>query len=185
MKMSGEPGSVILSADAMHLIHQNIPGLCQGDPVPPPLIETDSGRKRLNISGAYNPSTHSLVHLTGEQNCDALRAIEFFELIIKAYPLAPKITVILDNARYFHAKMVTEWLEEHKQLKLEFLPAYAPNLNLIERFRRFAKGRLVKNKYYKKYKVFRAKVFRFLNHTYKYKDQIKTLLVEKFEIVHA
>jgi len=31
MKMSGEPGSVILSADAMHLIHLNIPGLCQGD----------------------------------------------------------------------------------------------------------------------------------------------------------
>jgi len=81
--------------------------------------------------------------------------------------------------------MVTKWLEEHKQMKLEFLPAYAPNLNLIERFWRFAKGRLVKNKYYKEYKKFRAEVFRFLNHTYKYKDQIKTLLVEKIEIVHA
>ncbi len=150
MKISAEPGSVILSADAMHLIHQNIPGLCWGDPLLPPVIETNSGRKRINISGAYNPAAHYFIHLTGEVNCDAVRAIEFFERILKVYPSAPQITVILDNARYFHAKMVTEQLQDHKQLKLEFLPAYAPNLNLIERFWRFTKNKLVKNKYYKK-----------------------------------
>jgi len=38
MKMSSEPDSVILFSDAMHLIHQNIPGRCQGDPMPPPVI---------------------------------------------------------------------------------------------------------------------------------------------------
>ncbi len=61
--------------------------------------------------------------------------------------------------------MVTEWLEEHKQIKLEFPPAYAPNLNLnlIERYWRFAKGGLVWNKYYKEYK-------RLLNHTNMYID---------------
>ena len=118
-------------------------------------------------------------------NCNAVRAIEFFEHILKVYPGAPQITVILDNARYFHAKMVTEQLQDHKQLKLEFPPAYAPNQNQIERFRRFTKNWLVKNKYYKEYKEFRAEVFRFLNHTKKYIDQFKTLMIEKFEIVYA
>ncbi len=185
MKTSADPGSVILFGDGMHLIHQNIPGRCWGDPSFPPVMETNSGRKRLNILGAYNLETHSLVHLTGEENCNAIRVIEFFEKILKAYPNAPRITVILDNARYFHAKLVTEWLENHPRLKREFLPAYAPNLNLIERFWRFAKSKLVKNRYYVKYKTFRATVFQFLNHTDKYKEQLKTLMVENFEIVHA
>jgi transposase len=161
MKISGEPGSVILFVDAMHLIHQNIPGRCWGDPAFPPVIETNSGRKRLNILGAYNPATCSFMHLTGEMNCNAERAIEFFDLIVKAYHSAPRITVILDNARYFHAKIVTEWLEEHKQMKLEFLPAYAPNLNLIERFWRFAKSKLVKNNYYKE-SLYRTKINYFI-----------------------
>jgi len=69
------------------------------------------------------------------------------------------------------------------KIKLEFLPPYSPNLNLVERFWRFAKEKLVKNKYYPKYKTFRANVFRFLNHVDQYVDDLKTLMVEKFEIV--
>ncbi|OQX06093.1 MAG: IS630 family transposase, partial [Desulfobacteraceae bacterium IS3] len=61
--------------------------------------------------------------------------------------------------------------------------SYAPNLNLIERFWRFAKKKLVKNKYYKEYKTFRAKVFQFLNHVDDYVDEFKTLMVEKFQII--
>jgi len=91
--------------------------------------------------------------------------------------------LILDNASYFKAKIVTEWLENHPKLKLEFLPPYAPNLNLIERFWRFVKEHLVKNRYYEKYKTFRAKVFQFLNHIDKYTNEFETLMVEKFEIV--
>jgi len=68
---------------------------------------------------------------------------------------------------------------------LHFLPSYAPNLNLIERFWRFVKERLVKNTYYKKYKTFRATVFRFLNHVDQYIEELSTLMVEKFEIVKA
>ncbi len=66
---------------------------------------------------------------------------------------------------------------------MEFLPSYSPNLNLIERFWRFVKERLVKNTYYERYKTFRATVFRFLNHVDRYTDELKTLMVEKFEIV--
>jgi transposase len=67
MKSSCDPGTVFLFGDGMHLVHQNVPALCWGDPQKPPVIKTNTGRKRLNILGAYNPDTHSFVHLTGEE----------------------------------------------------------------------------------------------------------------------
>ena len=112
-------------------------------------------------------------------------------MILRAYPTAPRIDLIVDNARYFHAKIVSEWLEKNPILHIEFLPPYAPNLNLIapnlnliERLWGFTKQKLVKNKYYKEYKTFRAKVFQFLNNISKYADKLKTLMTENFEIIY-
>jgi len=180
-----KPDSVTLFGEVMHLIHQNFPGLCRGNPSFPPVAETNSGRKRLNILGAYDLSTYSFTHLTGEENCNAGRVIEYLELIDKKYPNFSNIYLIIDNAKYFHAKKVSDRLAGHKRINLVFLTSYAPNLNLIERFWRFAKEKLVKNKYCKEYKVFRAKVFQFLNHVDDYVDEFKTLMVEKFQIIYA
>jgi len=183
MKSSCEPGTVFLFGDGMHLVHQNVPALCWGDPKKPPVLKTNTGRKRLNILGAYNPDIHSFVHLTGEENCDADRVIEYFTVIMRAYPDAPMIVLFLDNAKYYKAQIVSQWVENHPKFQIEFLPTYSPNLNLIERFWRFVKEKLVKNTYYKKYKTFRAKVFQLLNHIDEHVDELKTLMVEKFEIV--
>jgi len=183
--MRYEPDSVTLFCDAMHLIHQNSPGLCWGNPAFPPVARTNSGRKRLNILGAYDPATYSFTHLTGEENCDAGRVIEYLELINKNYSDFAKIYLITDNAKYFHARKVSKWVDEHKKITLVFLPSYAPNLNLIERFWRFTKKKLVKDKYYKEYKTFRAKAFQFLNHVDDYVDEFKALMVEKFQIIYA
>lgn len=177
MKSCREPGTVFLFGDGMHLVHQNIPGLCWGDPKNPPTIETNTGRKRLNILGAYNPGSYSLIHLTGEENCNASRVITFFETIIEACKHAPKIVLFLDNAPYFKANIVTQWLEKHPQLQVESLPPYAPNLNLIERLWRFVKGRLVRNTYYKKYIAFRAKAFQLLNHIDAYADEDERIIM--------
>ena len=183
MKATCEPGTVFLFGDGMHLVHNNVPGLCWGDPKEPPVLKTNTGRKRLNILGAYNPDDHSFVHLIGEENCNAMRVIEYFEVILKVYRSAPKIVLILDNASYYKALIVTQWLEEHPKLQIDFLPAYAPNLNLIERFWRFVKDKLVKNTYYEKYKTFRAKTFQLLNHIDEHVDELKTLMVAKFQII--
>lgn len=183
MKSTCEPGTVFLFGDGMHLVHQNVPQLCWADPKVPPILRTNTGRQRLNVLGAYNPDTHEFVHLTGEENCDAKRVIEYLDLITRVYIQAPKIILILDNATYFKAQIVNEWLQNCPRLHIEFLPPYAPNLNLIERFWRFAKEKLVKNTYYPKYKTFRATVFRFLNHVNQYVDELRTLMVEKFQII--
>jgi transposase len=182
-KQSDAPGSAGLFTDAMHLIHQNIPSRVWGDPEFRPVMDTNSGRKRLNILGAYNPETHSFVHLTGEENCNADRIVEFFELVCKSYRYASKITLYADNARYYHSVKVKEWLKNNPKIKLEFLPCYAPNLNLIERFWKYTKEQLVNNKYYNKYRKFRAEVFRFLNNTGDHIKKLTTLMVEKFQII--
>ena len=68
-------------------------------------------------------------------------------------------------------------------IEIKFLPAYSPNLNLIERFWKYTKKKLVRNKYYKIYKEFRAKAFQFLNNVEEHSEKLKSLMVEKIEIV--
>jgi transposase len=106
-----------------------------------------------------------------------------FDLIVTQHTTAPSIVMFSDNAKYFKATLVNEWLDAHPQVHLNALPTYAPNLNLIERFWKFAKEHLVKNTYYEQYKTFRAYVFRFLNHVDEYVEELKTLMVEKFQII--
>lgn len=183
MKAESAPGTVFLFLDAMHLVHQNTPGLCWGDPKNPPVIKTNSGRKRLNILGGYKPDDYSVIHVTGEASCNAERVVELFERILQQHAAAPEIIMFSDNAKYFYAPSVREWIEAHPSMWLLPLPAYAPNLNLIERLWKFVKEHLVKNTYYEHYKTFRAHVFRFLNHLENYTDALHTLMVEKFQII--
>ena len=56
--------------------------------------------------------------------------------ILLAYTYATCIYIICDNARYYRSKAVQAYLQESR-IKLVFLPAYAPNLNLIERLWKF------------------------------------------------
>ncbi len=184
-EFKNETGTKILFGDAMHLHHQYLPNRCWGDPECPPVFGTNSGRKRLNIPGAYDIENHSLLHLTGEENCNADRVIEFLGKIVHSYKNYSVIYVTVDNAKYFHAGKVTEWLENSPKIKLWFLPAYSPNLNLTERFWCFAKKNLVRGKYYKEYKTFRAKTFQFLNNTTDHINELKSLMVEKFEMIYA
>ena len=75
-------------------------------------------------------------------------------------------------------------MEENNHIEIKFLPAYSPNLNLIERFWKYTKKNLSEiNIYYKTYKEFRAKTFQFLNNVKEHFDNLKSLMVEKFEIV--
>lgn len=183
MKAECSPGTIFLFLDAMHLVHQNEPGLCWGDPKDPPIIKTNSGRKRLNILGGYNPADLSLLHVTGEASCNAERVVEFLDLVARQYADAPEVIMFSDNAKYFYAPSVREWCEAHPNMWLLPLPPYAPNLNLIERLWKFVKEHLVKNTYYEQYKTFRAQVFRFLNHLENHVDALQTLMVEKFQII--
>ena len=183
--MRKKADSVTLSVDVMDLIRQNFPGLCRGNPTFPPVAETDSGRKCLNITGAYDSAAYSFTHLTGEENCDAGHVTEYSEFIYKKCRNFSEIYLITDNAEYFHAGKVSKRPDGHKKINIVFLPPYSPNLNLTERLRSSVREKLVKNRYYKEYKTFRAEAFQFLNHIDEYADGLKTLMIEKFRIIYA
>jgi transposase len=173
----------ILFLDGMHLVHQVRSTRYWGDPKNPRIFPANSSRQRLNILGAYNPRTMELIHCTDERNVDAVKVIEFFEQILRQFPNAHSVVLIMDNAPYFKARAVRSWLDDHPKLICWFLPTYSPNLNLIERFWRLAKEKLVNSIYYKQYKTFRCNVFRFLNHVDELKESLKTLMTEKFQIL--
>jgi transposase len=178
-----EPGIVQLFADGVHLVHQTIPKACWCNPKKIPTLASNSSRQRLNTLGAYDPIEQRFVHLTDETNCDHQKVIAFFEKLLDAYPDKHSIVLYLDNAPYFRAKEVSQWLEQHPQLIVEHLPTYSPNLNLIERLWAFVKRQLVANRYYQMYKTFRAKTFQLLNHLDLYNEALKTLVSENFELI--
>ena len=136
------------------------------------VIQSNTGRKRLTSIGGRNPVSHEFIHDTDEKNCNGERIIAFLAKLLRHYPDS-EIRVFNDNAKYFMGQNVREWLDKHPRITLNFLPAYAPNLNPTERIWRFTKKKLVKNTYYGKYKTFRAHVFRLLNHLSDYKEELK------------
>lgn len=93
-------------------------------------VPTGSGRQRLNVLGAVGYGTAKMItvinrgSIGAEQVCELLRAIH--------RRCRKPVTVVLDNASYHKAKVVRE-LAAALGIELLFLPAYSPNLNLIER----------------------------------------------------
>jgi len=59
----------------------------------------------------------------------------------------------LDNAKYQRAYEVQDFAEM-LNIELVFLPAYSPNLSLVERIRKFFKKHVLENQYYEKFDEF-------------------------------
>lgn len=102
-------------------------------------VRTNTGRQRVNINGAIDlERLEPVVRFDDTINADS--TIALFAELEQVNPLATRIYVICDNARYYRSKAVQEYLKTSR-IKLVFLPPYAPNLNLIERLWKLFKKR--------------------------------------------
>lgn len=146
-------------------------------------IPTNTGRKRININGAIDTINMDLV-IQESESINADSTIELFKSIENKNPNASKIYVIADNARYYRARKVTEFLETSK-IEILFLPPYSPNLNLIERFWKFFKKKVLYNTYYDTYDKFRKACFDFFDRTADYDSELRSLLTNNFQIIQA
>ena len=90
--------------------------------------------------------------------------------------------VICDNARYYRSKAVQEYLETSR-VKLVFLPPYAPNLNLIERFWKFLKKKVLYNRYYETFDEFREACETFFKIRTNTQRELRSLLTANFELI--
>ena len=66
-----------------------------------------------------------------------------------------------------------------------FLPAYSPNLNIIERLWKFFRQRITRGKYYETYKEFVEVSRNFFDKLSEYKEELDSLLTENFHIIGA
>ena len=103
---------------------------------------------------------------------------------IRAANPGKRLLLVLDNASYHHAAPVTR-AAAALRIQLLYLPAYSPNLNLIERFWKFLKRKVARNRYYETFAEFRTAVQKILNNIAAYRDELASLMTERFQIFTA
>jgi len=143
-------------------------------------LKAPSGRQRLNVLGALNAVTHELitvindVYINSQSVCDLLWKIARLNL-------QTPVTLVLDNARYQRAGIVQQ-LAAQLNIELLFLPAYSPNLNLIERLWKFVKKQCLYSRYYAEFQTFSSAIIDCLQKTHStYKQQLDSLLTLEFQ----
>ena len=96
------------------------------------------------------------------------------------YPALP-ITIVLDNARYQKCALVQE-LARSLGIELLYLPAYSPNLNLIERFWKWVKKQCLYGKYYPTSADFQAAIQQCIAQAHSgHLAELESLLTLKFQ----
>jgi transposase len=151
------------------------------------LVGMGGGRKRLNILGAYSPQDHEYLDLrVPKGTISAAQVIELLSQMRERHPETKKFILYLDNARYQHARAVQEWAEAQKmhgvEFVLDFLPAYSPNLNLIERLWKFLRKHALQQ-WHATYEAMQAAVAKVLDNLQDYRQELTALMTERFHLV--
>jgi transposase len=146
-------------------------------------VGVGSGRKRLNILGAYSPDDHDYVDLRlTKENITGEQFVKLLEKLLAKHPEAERFILYLDNARYYSKPVVKEWLARHRQFRLVFLPAYSPNLNLIERLWKFLRKTAL-NRWHETFEAMQDAVAEVLDHLERYHSELDSLMSEEFHIL--
>lgn len=143
-------------------------------------IKTNSGRQRLNLHGAINAETMSMTVIESETiNRDS--TVQLLEILDQKYVDAKQIFIILDNAPYHYSQEVRDVVAASPRLNLVYLPAYSPELNLIERVWRYFKKNVLYNTYYENLAKFRKAAIKFFQNIDDHAGELLTLLSGGFE----
>jgi len=149
----------ICFTDGVHPTHNVQPAYGWIKKGEPKAIPANTGRARLNLTGAIDILSHR-IHIREDKTLDAMATITFLQQLEDAYPIMNKVHVFCDNASYYRNKKVKEYLKISK-IELHFLPPYSPNLNPIERLWKWMKEVVVYNTYYEEFEAFKETVFGF------------------------
>lgn len=150
-------------------------------------VGVGGGRKRLNILGAYCPDDHEyLDRRYTDKNLTAQSLMELFELMMARHPETKHFRIYLDNARYHHAVVLKEWIAAVQQQRgvvfdLRHLPAYSPNLNLIERLWKFLRKEALQQ-WHETFEAMQQAVAEVLDHLDRYEEQLASLMTERFHV---
>jgi len=172
-RRSGDPFYFMDGVHAQHNVYLDYGWIYKGDIK---YIESNTGRKRININGAINADTHELI-IESVKTISSDETLSLLKKIESRHEGSTKVYVVCDNAGYYRSKKVSEYLKG-SIIELVFLPAYSPHLNIIERVWGYFKKQVLSNKYYPRFKDFSAACLSFFDQDHRQK--FSKLLVEDF-----
>jgi transposase len=147
------------------------------------LVGMGSGRKRLNILGAYCPDDHEYIdYRLSRDNINGEQFVNFLRLLLSTHPETERFILYVDGARYYKSPVVKEWLSRHPQFHLSRVPAYSPNVNLIERLWKFMRQKAL-CRWHRTFEDMQAAISSVLDHLESYRLELPTLMTERFHIV--
>jgi len=147
------------------------------------LLPSSCGRKRYNVLGAYDPIRQEAVTLTNDTVVNQETFCALLDKIAAAYADSGlPVTLVLDNARYQKCQSVFDKAAA-LGIELLYLPAYSPNLNLIERLWRFVKKQALYSTHYDTFAHFKESIDACLRDLgTRFKSQMQSLMTLKFQL---
>lgn len=171
----------VMFIDAVHPQHNTTPSKIWSEVGTPRWIESNTGRERININGAYNPFSMDVI-TRQDKTINGLSTIELLKQITHFYQDTKSlIYVFSDNGRANKSRIVKGWLEQQSIIKMIYLPPYSPNLNFIERLWKFMRKNVINTRYYPELKDFKKAINDFFDNIDNYKQDLKTFIGLKFQ----
>ena len=117
-----------------------------------PVVRHHPTRKSVAYFGAVRLSDGKFIYQREEDKFNAISTWRFLRKIRQYSGRRDgigKVIVISDNAKYHHAKLHSQWrVQQEPGFVLDFLPAYSPDLNPIERVWKLLRRLRLHNRYF-------------------------------------
>jgi len=148
-------------------------------------LKSNHGRVNVNINGALSWPDREVVHLEAEK-ITSEAVIALFDRLAARHPAAAAITLVLDNASYNRSAAVKDYLaRDGCRIRVVYLPAYSPNLNLIERLWWLLKRTTIWNQHYPTFAAFKAAIDGFFAGLGERHAQLVSLITDRFRFIGA
>jgi transposase len=147
-------------------------------------MPTNPGRRRINLNGALNAQDVTDIVVREDDRINAQSVMKLWDALQKRNR-GKIIYNICDNAPYYHSKLIKQYLIDNPKVKIIYLPAYSPNLNLIERLWKFLRKQVTSYYFYEHYAEFRQAILDFFQQIKNYKSELESLLTLKFRVVSS
>jgi transposase len=173
---------VVYFNDGVHPLHNTRPDygwIFHGETFDMP---TNPGRNRVNLTGALNAHDVTDIEVLEADRINAQATMALWETLLLKHP-DKTIYNICDNAKYYHARVLKDWLAQNPRCKVLYLPPYAPNLNLIEHLWKYLRKEVISHYFYETFDEFRRAILGFFRNIKEHKQALESLLTLKFRII--
>ena len=143
------------------------------------VIKTTGKHRGVKLLATVDYCTGQMVWQENE-DYTAQTFLTFLQKVLEVYPTGT-ISMILDNARIHHAKLLQDFLSENKRLTLVYLPPYSPQQSVVEGLWKWLKSDVVNNVFYHTVAEIRKNVHAFMESIMKDRSKIIDRLCIRME----